>query len=120
MTEKAAVQSLDSFSHLGTDNLENLTQNLKIFEIQRTCVEDGPGIRTTIFFRGCSLKCLWCQNPEGQSFQDDLKHDHVYSIEDIMENHCIASLSNSTLEEELGTTPEDIFSPSYLADYSNN
>jgi len=42
------------------------------------------------------------------------------SIEDIMENHCIASLSNSTLEEELGTTPEDIFSPSYLADYSNN
>jgi pyruvate formate lyase activating enzyme len=36
-----------------------------IFNIQHFCVHDGPGIRTTIFFMGCPLDCLWCHNPEG-------------------------------------------------------
>lgn len=36
-----------------------------IFNIQRYSLHDGPGIRTTVFFKGCPLKCLWCQNPEG-------------------------------------------------------
>jgi len=36
-----------------------------IFEIQYFCVHDGPGIRTTVFFKGCPLRCLWCHNPEG-------------------------------------------------------
>lgn len=35
-----------------------------IFNIQRFCVEDGPGIRTTVFFKGCRLRCLWCHNAE--------------------------------------------------------
>lgn len=35
-----------------------------ILEIQRMSTEDGPGIRTTIFFKGCSLSCSWCHNPE--------------------------------------------------------
>lgn len=35
-----------------------------LFDIQRFCVHDGPGIRTTIFFKGCNLKCFWCHNPE--------------------------------------------------------
>ena len=38
-----------------------------ILEIQRMSTEDGPGIRTTIFFKGCSLNCLWCHNPESIS-----------------------------------------------------
>jgi pyruvate formate lyase activating enzyme len=38
-----------------------------ILEIQRMSTEDGPGIRTTIFFKGCTLKCLWCHNPESIS-----------------------------------------------------
>jgi len=38
-----------------------------IFDIQRFSVNDGPGIRTTVFFKGCPLKCLWCDNPESQS-----------------------------------------------------
>jgi pyruvate formate lyase activating enzyme len=38
-----------------------------IFNIQYFCVHDGPGIRTTVFLKGCPLRCLWCHNPEGIS-----------------------------------------------------
>lgn len=38
-----------------------------IFDIRRYAVHDGPGIRTTVFFKGCPLHCLWCHNPEGIS-----------------------------------------------------
>jgi pyruvate formate lyase activating enzyme len=37
-----------------------------IFNIQRFSVNDGPGIRTTIFMKGCPLSCWWCHNPEGR------------------------------------------------------
>lgn len=43
-----------------------------IFNIQKFCVHDGPGIRTTVFFKGCPLKCLWCHNPESQSFSKQM------------------------------------------------
>ena len=39
----------------------------KIFDIQRNSFVDGPGIRTTVFFKGCNLKCKWCHNPESQN-----------------------------------------------------
>ena len=38
-----------------------------IFDVQKFCVHDGPGIRTTVFLKGCPLKCLWCHNPESQN-----------------------------------------------------
>lgn len=38
-----------------------------IFDIYRGTTHDGPGLRTTVFFRGCSLRCKWCHNPEGIS-----------------------------------------------------
>ncbi len=38
-----------------------------VFNIQRFSLHDGPGIRTTVFFKGCPLKCLWCHNPESWS-----------------------------------------------------
>ena len=40
----------------------------RIFEIREFTLHDGPGIRTTVFFKGCPLRCAWCHNPEGQSF----------------------------------------------------
>ncbi len=61
------------------------TDKLRVMKIQRTCVYDGPGIRTTIFFQGCILRCLWCQNPEAQSFKSDITPDSNYSISNIME-----------------------------------
>lgn len=38
-----------------------------VFHIQRFSLQDGPGLRTTIFFKGCPLACAWCHNPESQS-----------------------------------------------------
>lgn len=43
-----------------------------IFEIKRFAVHDGDGIRTTVFFKGCPLKCLWCHNPEGLSAKEEV------------------------------------------------
>jgi pyruvate formate lyase activating enzyme len=39
----------------------------RVFNIQRFAVHDGPGIRTTVFLKGCPAHCLWCHNPESQS-----------------------------------------------------
>lgn len=43
-----------------------------IFDVQRNSCVDGPGIRTTIFFKGCNLSCAWCHNPEGQGQKPEL------------------------------------------------
>lgn len=43
-----------------------------ISDIQRFCTHDGPGIRTTVFFKGCPMKCEWCHNPEMQKFSPQL------------------------------------------------
>lgn len=43
-----------------------------IFDIERNSFVDGPGIRTTVFFKGCNLKCAWCHNPESQDFKPQM------------------------------------------------
>ena len=43
-----------------------------IFDIERFATHDGPGIRTVVFFKGCSLRCLWCANPESQSSRPEV------------------------------------------------
>lgn len=43
-----------------------------IFDIQRCSMVDGPGIRTTVFFKGCNLRCAWCHNPESQSARPEM------------------------------------------------
>ena len=42
--------------------------------IQEYCTKDGPGIRTTVFFKGCSLKCGWCHNPEAIHFSNEIAY----------------------------------------------
>ncbi len=48
-----------------------MTQGI-IFDLRRYSIHDGPGIRTTVFFKGCPLHCAWCHNPESISFQPEL------------------------------------------------
>jgi len=43
-----------------------------IFDMQRTSFVDGPGIRTTVFFKGCNLRCRWCHNPESQKAEKEI------------------------------------------------
>ncbi|MGI6614865.1 MAG: glycyl-radical enzyme activating protein, partial [Dethiobacteria bacterium] len=59
-----------------------------ITNIQTMSTEDGPGIRTTVFMKGCSLRCLWCQNPEGLSPKTELAHEPLRCID------CGACLQN--------------------------
>ena len=51
-----------------------------IFDIKNFAIHDGDGIRTTVFFKGCSLKCKWCHNPEGIDFTPQLSY---------FENKCV-------------------------------
>lgn len=45
-----------------------------VFNIQRFSLQDGPGIRTTVFLKGCPLSCQWCSNPESQAAEPEVAH----------------------------------------------
>jgi pyruvate formate lyase activating enzyme len=72
---KATDQSGTSSQAAGASSLAGL-----VFDIQRYSLHDGPGIRSTVFFKGCPLACWWCHNPEGQSAQPNLMY---------FENRCL-------------------------------
>ena len=48
------------------------SKNAIVFDIQRFSLNDGPGIRTIVFLKGCPLNCLWCHNPESKSPKSEL------------------------------------------------
>ncbi len=64
----------------------------KIFNIQKFSINDGPGIRTTVFFKGCPLQCRWCANPESQNryaaiadaIEDETYCGRDYTVEQVM------------------------------------
>jgi pyruvate formate lyase activating enzyme len=51
-----------------------------VFNIQRFCLHDGPGVRTVVFLKGCPLRCAWCHNPESQSPRPELLFDELKCI----------------------------------------
>ncbi len=58
-----------------------------IFNIQKFSIHDGPGIRTTIFLKGCPLKCAWCSNPESQLEQIQILYDQGKCL------HCLSCVN---------------------------
>jgi len=65
------------------------------FNVQRFSTEDGPGIRTTVFFKGCPLRCAWCHNPEGLSPRPELIW---YDARCIGARDCLAACPERALE----------------------
>lgn len=53
----------------------------RVFDISRGCVDDGPGIRTVVFMKGCAVDCPWCHNPEGKSGKRAVAIDAARCIE---------------------------------------
>lgn len=71
-----------------------------IFQLQRFSVNDGEGIRTTIFFKGCHLRCQWCANPESWSFERQLL---FFADKCVQCGRCVAACSNGANEIKKGT-----------------
>jgi pyruvate formate lyase activating enzyme len=68
-----------------------------VFDVQRFSIHDGPGIRTVVFFKGCSLACAWCQNPEAKQASPELAY---------YEEHCLPGCTRC-----LGVCPEQALGP---------
>lgn len=51
-------------------------ETIHLFDIQRCSLVDGPGLRTTVFFKGCNLRCAWCHNPESQRMENQMMIHH--------------------------------------------
>ena len=75
-----------------------MSEHALVFDIQRFCVHDGPGIRTVVFFKGCGLDCRWCQNPEGRRATPELSYH---------EDRCLAGC-----EACVSACPEQALRPS--------
>ncbi|MBU1672053.1 MAG: glycyl-radical enzyme activating protein [Actinobacteria bacterium] len=66
-----------------------------VFNIQRFSIEDGPGIRTTVFMKGCPLRCTWCHNPEGLVLKPQLMW---FDVRCIGARDCLAACTRDALE----------------------
>ncbi len=66
-----------------------------VFNIQRFSIEDGPGIRSTVFMKGCPLRCIWCHNPEGLEMKPQLMW---FDVKCIAARDCLEACTLGALE----------------------
>lgn len=72
-----------------------------IFNIQKFSVHDGPGIRTTVFFKGCPINCLWCHNPESQNYNSEEMKNADGKIEIIGKQYSIKELVKKLSKDQI-------------------
>lgn len=63
-----------------TESARNHLNSQLILEIKGNALDDGPGIRSVVFFKGCPLSCLWCHNPESKKPEVEIGHDATACI----------------------------------------
>lgn len=82
-------------------------EKIRIYNVQNYCVHDGPGIRTTIFLKGCAMSCQWCCNPESQSGHVQLKHSTARCKSC---GRCVLSCNQTGVKIDADSNPDFNFS----------
>lgn len=72
-----------------------------IFNIQKFSVHDGPGVRTTLFFKGCPLRCRWCHNPESQSYEPECMETKDGKLESVGRQYPIPELVRRIMADQI-------------------
>ena len=85
--------------------MEQTPLRAPVFNLVNGSFVDGPGIRTTIFLKGCRLRCKWCCNPEGQSFQPEIRFLATHCRPGCSD--CVSACPEGAIRLETGTLKID-------------
>ncbi|MBN2280501.1 MAG: glycyl-radical enzyme activating protein [Candidatus Marinimicrobia bacterium] len=73
-----------------------------VFDIKKFATHDGPGIRTTVFLKGCALDCWWCHNPESKNSEIEKNHSGGHLEKSFIgENYSVSRLFNEIIKDEI-------------------
>jgi pyruvate formate lyase activating enzyme len=81
------------------------TEKAVVFDIKHYAIHDGPGIRTTVFLKGCPLKCQWCSNPESQNADPEVLYNKDNCT---LCRECARVCPNAAIEFESGHRRHDL------------
>jgi pyruvate formate lyase activating enzyme len=93
-------QTIDAMAAAESQSAFDWDRRGLVFDIRRFSTHDGPGIRTTVFTKGCPLRCLWCQNPEGIELRRQLFY---FRDKCIGCGTCIANCPQQAISRETGS-----------------
>ena len=85
--------------------MEQTPLRAPVFNLVNGSFVDGPGIRTTIFLKGCRLRCKWCCNPEGQSFQPEMRFLAAHCHSGCSD--CVSACPEGAIRQDTGTLKID-------------